>query len=172
MTPFGPIVQIAYFVDDAREAALRMSATMGAGPFYVIDRIELAWGELRGEPCPFVHTSAYGQWGSIMMELVQQDVEGPSPFREMYAPGETGLHHVAVIVDDLQVAYQTCSDTGFELASKAETTTGTEFAFVDAVDSLGHMIEIYEGDDRLLGFYDFIAAKANGWDGTDPVRSR
>ena len=100
MTPLGPIVQVAYFVPDARAAAQRMVESHGAGPFHVIDRIELQWGELRGEPCDFVHTSAYGQWGGLMMELVQQDVEGPSPFREMYPPGRSGIHHVATMVDD------------------------------------------------------------------------
>ena len=51
MIPLGPVVQIAYFVPDARAAAERMAAIHGAGPFHVLDRIELAWDELRGEPC-------------------------------------------------------------------------------------------------------------------------
>ena len=98
---FGPVVQVAYFVPDVRDAARRMVDLHGAGPFHVIEKIELAWGEVRGEPHDFLHTSAYGQSGDIMVELVQQDREGPSPLREMYAPGRFGLHHMAVMVDDL-----------------------------------------------------------------------
>ena len=89
--PIRPI-QMAYFVTDIRAAARRASETLGAGPFFVFDRIELAWGEHRGQRCDFTHSSAYGQWGDLMMELVQQDVEGPSPFRDLYNPGEEGLH--------------------------------------------------------------------------------
>ena len=88
-----PAVQIAYFVSDIRSAAERMHRSFGAGPFYVIENIRLARAEHWGESCLFVHSSAYGQWGSVMLELVQQDVEGPSPFRDLFPPGAEGLHH-------------------------------------------------------------------------------
>lgn len=166
-----PIVQVAYFVTDAREAAERMAHTFGAGPFYVIDRIELAWGEHRGSPQDFLHSSAYGQWGDVMMELVQQDREGPSPFRDMYAAGEEGIHHVATMVDSLPETYTHYAERGFELAARAETKTGTEFAFVDTVAALGHMVEVYERSEALLGFYRFVREASTGWDGEDPVRS-
>ena len=171
MRPLGPIVQVAYFVPDAREAAERMVASHGAGPFHVIDRIELEWGELRGEPCDFLHTSAYGQWGDLMMELVQQDVEGPSPFREMYAPGESGIHHVATMVDDLAQTYDQLASAGVEVAAKAMTKTGTEFAFVDTLAAQGHFTEIYERGPGLLRFYEMVRKAAEGWDGSDPVRT-
>ena len=171
MTALGPIVQVAYFVPDARAAAERMVASHGAGPFHIIDRIELEWGELRGEPCDFLHTSAYGQWGDLMMELVQQDVEGPSPFREMYGPGETGIHHVATMVDDLASTYDALPGAGLELAARALTKTGTEFAFVDTVATQGHMTEIYERSTGLVRFYDFVRDAAQDWDGSDPVRT-
>jgi catechol 2,3-dioxygenase-like lactoylglutathione lyase family enzyme len=164
-------VQIAYFVRDIRAAAARMHATFGAGPFFVIDRIELAQAEHRGEPCLFVHSSAYGQWGDVMMELVQQDVEGPSPFRDLYAPGEEGLHHVALFVDDVQQAIDHYAAAGMPLATRAQTHGGVEFVFVDATATLGHMIELYVGDARLRGFYDLVRTSAHGWNGEDPVRS-
>ena len=69
--PEFEIAQVAYFVDDIRLAAASMSQTFGAGPFYVVEEIQLEWGEHRGQQCKFVHSSAYGQWGNIMMELVQ-----------------------------------------------------------------------------------------------------
>jgi len=165
-----PAVQIAFFVTDIRAAALRMHATFGAGPFYVIERIELARGEHRGSECRFVHSSAYGQWGPVMMELVQQDVEGPSPFRDMYAPGMEGLHHVATFVDDVGEAIAHYAAAGMPLAARAWLHSGTEFAFVDARATLGHMIELYVSTPELLGFYDFIRRAADGWDGAEPVR--
>jgi catechol 2,3-dioxygenase-like lactoylglutathione lyase family enzyme len=165
-----PAVQIAYFVSDIRAAAARMHAAFGAGPFYIIERIELARGEHRGSDCPFVHSSAYGQWGSVMMELVQQDVEGPSPFRDMYAPGMEGLHHVATFVDDVGAAIDHYAAAGMPLAARAWLPSGTEFAFVDARATLGHMIELYVPTPGLLGFYDFIRQAAEGWDGAEPIR--
>lgn len=150
------ICQIAYFVEDVREAAPRMHQIFGAGPFLVSDEIQLAWAEIRGQAGDFVHTSAYGQWGNVMMELVQQDSDGHSPFRDMYEPGQEGLHHMAMMVDSLKSAYDHFESQGFEIAARAQTTSGIEFAFIDTVSKLGHMIEIYEKSDQLTQFYRYI----------------
>ncbi len=166
-----PVVQIAYFVSDSRAAAEKMAAQHGAGPFFFVERIELAWGEHRGQAQKFLHSSAYGQWGEIMVELVQQDEEGPSPFRDMYQPGEEGIHHMAMMVNSMAESYAYCDEHGIAIAAKAATLTGTEFAFVDTVASKGHMIEIYEKSDQLTGFYDMVKQASVGWDGSDPVRS-
>ncbi len=169
---FGePLVQVAYFVSDARASAARMARDFGAGPFFFIPRIELAWGEHRGQPCRFLHSSAYGQWGEVMMELVQQDEDGPSPFRDLFAPGQEGLHHIAVMVDSLPDTFRLCEQAGIEVATRAATVTGTEFAFVDTIATMGHLVEVYERAPPLLNFYAMVRAAAEGWDGRDPVRA-
>lgn len=169
----GPVVQVAYRVDDARAAATRMAHLTGAGPFVVIDRIQLSHGEVGGAPCDFVHTSAYGWSGEVMMELVQPDSGPPSPFHPPFGPDGTGLHHMAVMVDDLQDTYAWVDAQGLALAARAVTAgaDGTEFAFVDTRAELGHLTEIYERSDRLTGFYETIRRLSIGWDGTDPVRT-
>jgi hypothetical protein len=166
-----PIVQIAYFVGDAKQAAIDMADRVGAGPFFLIERIELAWAEHRGQPRKFLHTSAYGQWGSLMIEFVQQDEEGPSPFRDLYRPGQQGIHHVAMMVDSLPETYRYCEQQELAIAAKAQTLSGTEFAFVDTAATLGHMIEIYQRSAQLIGFYDLVRAASVGWDGREPVRT-
>ena len=164
-------VQIAYFVNDIREAAARMASTLGAGPFYVIENIELDWCEHRGEPGNFVHSSAYGQWGELMLELVQQEGEGASPFRDMYAHGEEGIHHVACFVDSIDEAVREYGQKGFPLAARARARVGTEFAFIDTRRMLGHMLEIYVADDALSGFYRLVREAAIEWDGEDVFAS-
>lgn len=169
--PEFKIVQVAYFVEDIRKQADIMAQTFGAGPFYVVENIELEWGEHRGTRCDFIHSSAYGQWGQVMMELVQQESDGPSPFRDLYAPGESGLHHVATMVEDLPTAYAHFDAAGIPLATRSMTKTGTEFSFLDATTQLGHFIEVYERNEGLLGFYEFIRNAAVDWDGQSPVRT-
>ncbi len=164
-------VQLAYFVTDIRKAALHASETFGAGPFFLRNRIELEWGEHRGVSCKFIHSSAYGQWGDLMMELVQQDEEGPSPFRDIYAPGEQGLHHVASFVASLDDTIEAYQRLGMPLATRAVTKKGgSEFAFIDTTAHSGHMLEIYERSESLVGFYQFVRQAARDWDGPDPVR--
>jgi catechol 2,3-dioxygenase-like lactoylglutathione lyase family enzyme len=166
----GP-VQIAYHVRDVRAAARRAAEATGAGPFFIAERIPLAESVHRGSDCPFVHTSAYGQSGAVMLEFVQQDEEGPSPFRDLYAPEEEGIHHVAYFAADLDEAIAHLERLGHVLATRAVTVTGQTFAFVDATPTLGHMIELYEPTDGLTGFYELVRRAAEEWDGSDPLRA-
>jgi hypothetical protein len=154
------ICQVAYFVSDARASALKMHRQFNCGPFHVAAEIKLAWAESRGQPIDFIHTSAFGQWGEVMVELVQQDSEGCSPFTELYAPGEEGLHHVAIMVDSLPDTYDYYKAEGYEIALKAQTATGVEFGFIDATKDLGHMIEVYERSEALTSFYAYIKEAA------------
>ncbi len=165
-----PIVQSAYFVKDVEAAVERAVRQFGAGPFFVLENIQLRWAEHRGQSCSFVHTSAYGQWGNMMMELVQQDVEGPSPFRDMYAHGQEGIHHMAMMVDDLEDAYGQVRGSGLTVATRAVTQGGTEFAFVDTVAAMGHMLELYEKSEGLMGFYERVRLASVDWDGREPIR--
>jgi hypothetical protein len=166
----GPPVQVAYAVPDAVEAAARWYRLFGAGPFFVRPHLELVDVIVRGRPGTFDHTSAYGQWGPVMVELVQVHGGGPSPIGELHGPGESGLHHLAFAVEDLDTVLARLIAEGHQLAMSARTTSGVEFYFVDAVACCGHLLELYRPSARLQSFYSTVAAAADGWDGNDPVR--
>ena len=68
----------------------RQAREFGAGPFFLRRHIPLASVTYRGTPATFDHTSAYGQWGAVMVELVQDHGIGPSVVRERFAPDESG----------------------------------------------------------------------------------
>jgi len=165
----GAPVQIAYAVPDARLAAQEWIERFGAGPFFVRPHIPVVDVVYRGQPSPFDHTSAYGQWGALMVELVQDHGTSPSVVRERYAPHESGLHHLAFIVGDLDEVTERLVAGGHTLAMTARTSN-TRFHFVDAVATLGHMIELYEESDRIRAFYEMVRAAADGWSGSDPIR--
>ena len=164
------IVQVAYHVPDIRAAALKMAADLGAGPFFVAEHIPLNRCVYRGVETVFDHSSAYGQMGNVMVELVQQHNEGPSAIRDMFGPQEEGLHHVACFADDLEASIEHHA-AYMPLVQFSSTSAGVDFAFLDARARLGHMIELYEPSDMLVGFYDMVRAAATDWDGKDPVRS-
>ncbi|MBA58190.1 MAG: hypothetical protein CMQ40_03355 [Gammaproteobacteria bacterium] len=143
-----------------------MFIQFGAGPFVISEHIELAEGEHRGAKTQFVHSSAYGQWGSVMVELVkQEDSSIQTPFREMFAAHEEGLHHTAIIVEDFRQAVEHFKSIGMTLTTRCITAHGgVEFGFIDATRTLGHMIEIYESSPKLTAFYDLIKTLAKNWD--------
>ncbi len=166
------IVQVAYHVKDIRVAATQMVERFDAGPFFINENILLSSAEHRGEPTDFVHSSAFGQWGDVMVELVRQEDDSTrTPFRDMYQKNQEGLHHTAIIVDNFEDTISHFADKGFELATRCITRQGgVEFGFIDAVSVMGHMIEIYEASPALLGFYEMVKDASIGWNGDDPLR--
>jgi hypothetical protein len=164
--------QLAYKVNDLAAAAAAHHRQFGSGPFVVLRHVALASSQHRGVERPFDHSSAYGQWGSVMVELVVQHNPDPSALHDMFphGSGKEGLHHAALFVDHLEAAIARFERDGAPLAQLSVTQTGTAFAFVDTRASLGHMLELYEPTAQLTGFYEFVAQAAQGWDGADLLR--
>ncbi len=164
-----PVRQLAYFCADVREAALAHHRAFGSGPYFVADNIPLASSEHRGQPHQFDHSSAYGQWGEVMIEFVQQNNSGPSAMRDLYPEGlgRWGLHHAALWVDDVDAEIARLADEGFPLAQRSVMNDGFVFAFVDSSALYGHMLELYAPVRSLTGFYAMVADAARGWQGGD-----
>jgi hypothetical protein len=159
-----PIRQVAYFCADVRAAALAHNAAFGSGPFFVADNIPVARAVHRGTERMLDHTSAYGQWGDVMIEFVAQNNPGPSPFHDLYpeGSGRYGLHHVAVFVGDVDAALADFAAKGAPCAMRAEMNDGFVFAFADTSSALGHMTELYAPTPGLTGFYAMVADAARG----------
>ena len=167
------IVQVAYHVTDIHRAALDMVTKFGAGPFFIIENIKLSWGEHRGQATDFVHSSAYGQWGDLMVELFrQEDNSANTPYRDMFAKDQEGLHHTAIMVDDMEQAFQHFERNKMPVITRCGLSPSDDvhFAFVDARQTLGHMIEIYPKSDGLMNFYKKVRDASVGWSGGDPIR--
>jgi catechol 2,3-dioxygenase-like lactoylglutathione lyase family enzyme len=160
----GDPVQIAYATDDVHRSA-REWADRGVGPFFVIEHIELIDVEVDGRSATFDHSSAYGQWGNVMVELICQHDPGDDP-----VVGSSGVHHIASFVDDLEATSAELVDDGLTCRLRASTSGGQSFAFHDARATHGHLLEIYEPTNRLVSFYDMVRDAATGWTGRDPIR--
>lgn len=177
MTAHAPVrgtalkpVQLAYHVPDPAAAAQRCARDYGWGPFYLMEHIPLEYSRYRGRDAEFDHTSAYGQAGDVMVELITQHNDGPSALRDLYASGESGLHHVACFVPDLAAALREHAERGSAIALEARTRGGVEFAMVDLSATLGHMVELYEAGPELARFYAHVRKAAEGWNGERPLR--
>jgi hypothetical protein len=167
-----PIRQIAYYVADAAEAAARHSHTFGSGPFFVVEHVPYVRCIHRGVERAFDHTTALGQWGELMIEFVQLHSTGPSVCHDMYPEGSDrwGIHHVALIVDDLEVTRRELEDGGFPTVCELTTEHICAY-YADAVRTHGHFIEYYRRGPFILNFYGMVADAAKDFDGTSPVRS-
>lgn len=169
VAPTAP-VQIAYHVPDAASAAHHYSQAFGWGPFFLLEHIPLASCLYRGAPARFDHSSAYGQAGEVMVELICQHDDSPSVLRELFRRDQVGVHHVAHFVPDLAEALASGVARGLAVALEARTLTGTDFAMLDVSGELGHMLELYEPRGDLEKFYKYVRRAAERWTGADPVR--
>lgn len=167
--PRTPIRQLAYFCPDVRAAALEHHERFGSGPYFVAEHIPLRSSLYRGRETPFDHSSAYGQWGEVMIEFVQQNNPGPSACRDLYpeGSGRWGLHHVALFVEDVDTEAARLAAAGFATAQRSEMPDGFVFAFADTSAAYGHMLELYAPVPALTGFYDMVAGAARGYRGGD-----
>lgn len=167
-SPF-PIVQIAFVVPDARAAAIAHSKRYGSGPFYLVEHYPFAAYRYRGEPSVLDVTSAYGQWGNITAEFIQQHDNQPSAYRDLVKEGESRIHHFAMFCDDLNKQMAQYEAEGCPAALYAEILPGIGYALMDTSATLGVMTELYE-EWTVKPLYDYMKRTALDFDGTDPVR--
>ncbi len=165
----GRVVQVAYAVDDVRVGAQRFAASLGAGPFFVRHHALPRQVEHGGGPAQFDHSSAYGQWGAMQIELVEVHHAEPASLAAIVRR-TSGIHHVATFVASIDAERDRLTELGWPPVMSAETAGGLRYAFHDARAELGHLLEVYEPSPGVLALYDMVAAAAKDWDGTDAIR--
>lgn len=158
-------IQNAYHVADIDAAMAHWNRLFGLGPFLVRRHIALHDVTYRGQPGALDISAAHVQAGAVQIELVQQHCANPSTFRDMFAPDEEGLHHVAILPDDHAALVNHYAGQGAEVVTDFTTGEGRGASYVDARRTLGHMVEIYKVNDSLIEFYAAIAEAARNWDG-------
>jgi hypothetical protein len=161
-------VQIAYGVTDLEKAALHWATTVGAGPFFVHERMPVQ--DVRGpngEPGDMHQGCAMGQWGPVMVELVKMDLLEPPAVQAVM--GRLGLNHIAYIANDTDAEVERLVNAG------APVVLSVGFGdirvhFHDAVATQGFAIEHYPYAEVIQTIYTKVAEAAEGWDGSNPVR--
>lgn len=164
----GVPVQIAYAVDHLEREAEIFAERFGAGPFFVRHHPPFE-ATHDGRPAVFNHSSAYGQWGDVQLELVRFGECTPGSLHRTVVAG-SGLHHVAMFVESLPAEQARLAAAGMPCVMLSTTPVGLQFAFHDARATLGHFVEIYEPADSVQGLYRKVRDAAIEWDGRDPVR--
>jgi methylmalonyl-CoA/ethylmalonyl-CoA epimerase len=100
----GPVMQMAYVPRDLDAALGYWTRTMGVGPFFRLEHIALDQAKYRGEAAEVDFSVCIAYWGDIQIELIEQHNDAPSIYKRWRDEGREGLHHVCIVVDDLQHA--------------------------------------------------------------------
>lgn len=144
-----PVFQYAYFVTDIEEACTRWHRLFGAGPFVIVPHHRADWFEYRGTPQEADVTYAFGYLGDDQIQFVQQHDDTPSIYREMYAPGEEGLHHLGVLVSDYAAERQRLLDMGFEAGCELRHAD-VEAGYFDTRSVNGTFLELHTDPPNTL----------------------
>lgn len=167
--PGSSIIQMAFVVRDLDEAVQRFSRTLGAGPFMMNRHVQLTDPRHRGLAVKTDFSLALAQAGDVQIELVQQHDDTPSVYRDLFAPGTEGFHHVAVVVPDVDKEVARYRALGFEVGSTGRFGQA-DFAYIDTSPATGHMVEILPDNETIRRFFGAVRKAAERWDGVNPVQ--
>lgn len=163
------IHHIGYVVDDLRSGAERFAATLGAGPFLGLEHIEFEEVTFQGEPAVYDHSSAFGQWGPIIVELTQAYDARPAGLADALVKPGAGIGHVAWLADSLEDEVARLRSLGLAPFHTGRAGPASVVWFHGG-SLIGHPVEVLQRREELEGFYAMIREASVGWDGSDPLR--
>ena len=147
-----PFFQQAYLVNDLEESITKWSDLYRAGPFRITPHHKTEKFAYRGTPQEADVSYAFGYLGDTMIQFIQQHDETPSIYRDMFAAGEEGFHHVACLVHDFAAERQRFVDAGFEVACEL-WADGVDAAYIDTRSVNGVFTEIHGDPPHILGSF-------------------
>ncbi len=160
---------IGYVVEDLRAGVKRFAATTGAGPFYAMEHIEFDEVTYRGGDAVYDHSSAFGSWGPIIVELTQVHEARPAGLADALVGAGQGVGHAAWLAELLEEETARLRAAGQEPFHTGRTGPASAVWF-DGGPLFGHPIEVLQRRDELLGFYATVRRAAEGWAGSDLYR--
>jgi hypothetical protein len=165
-------MQMCWVVPDLTVAIESWARSAGVGPFFWIPDTPFTEGTYRGKPADFpAITAAIAYAGDIQIELVRQDDDKPSIFRDLVPPGRSGLHHMALYCGDYEAERDAYLEAGAELAYEG-WIAGSRTSWVDTTSTLGFMVELLEPSPGRAAFFTTMRDAAARWDGQQAIVGR
>jgi len=162
-------IQVAWVVADLEKSMQRWLTTAQVGPFYVFRHAKVERVSYRGAPATLDFSAALTQAGPIQIELIEQHGDTPSAYRDSFAPGQEGFHHLCMMTHGFDAEIERHRKEG-SVAATEGVFGDMRFAYIDTRARLGHMTEIIEDRASIREMFKMVADAAEGWDGKNPIR--
>ena len=161
----------AYVVEDIEATVRRLVEGLGAGPFFLVERVPLENVLSRGEPAEFVHNSAFGACGGGAIELIEPVSLAPARVEGRFAAPWPRVHHVGYVLAPADVAEVRGALDERGLPEYLSSQLGEVASTLhDASAVLGHDIEIHVESESLRAFFGMVTSAADGWGGSAALR--
>ncbi|MFT4580830.1 MAG: hypothetical protein ACI915_004109 [Gammaproteobacteria bacterium] len=167
--PLYTVRQLAYVVRDMDAALKYWTEVMKVGPFFMFEHCPLDNQRYRGQPANADVNLALGNSGALQIELIYQNNDAPSVYKEFLDAGREGVHHFGMMPVDYAATCAQYEALGHEAAFQCDIG-GAELTYYDTVDKVGHFIELWDNNNIYKDLFALVEDAALGWDGKDPVR--
>jgi hypothetical protein len=149
----------------------RLVDQLGAGPFFLIENVQLDNLRSRGEPAEFVHNTAFGSCGGGTVELMETISLAPERVAERFSGPRPPIHHIGYALPPADAAElrSVLDERGLPQYLSARTGE-VDNTFHDASSTLGHDLEIHVDSKGLRDIFSMVSSAAEGWDGSEPLR--
>ena len=164
----GPVRQFGFVVPDL-DAAIEPWLTVGVGPWFTLRDINQGQGTYLGEPNAPTLSIGFANTGDMQLELIEPAADGErSAARDFLDAGREGLQHLAWWTEDFD---GTVGEIEWPLVQESTAGGVAHFAYFDPGRPDGLLVEVMELNDATNWLVDTVRSGAEGWDGSDPVRS-
>jgi len=168
--PNRSFMQFCWLVPDLEAGMATWTRTAGVGPFFRFDKVSYDNPRYRGKPAVNVDISAaIAQAGDVQIELVCQNDDQPSIWREGLYAGKAGLHHAALYCTDYDATLNAYTQAGSPLIYSG-LMMGFRVAWMDTVRTLGFFVEVIDANPVADAVFGQFRDAARNWDGQNPVR--
>ena len=168
---FGAVSQIGIISRDLEQSVDFFATRLGIGPWFVMRHYPLKTCLYRGTPIDLDFSVALSNSGSMQIEIVQQNDNGPSMYREFLDthPGRTHIQHVAFRTENVDAAMADLAARGFFSLQEGTTANG-RFGYLVHPQEPGICVEISVLTEQRARLFRAIEEEARAWDGTAPLR--
>lgn len=150
MPPTGTLIELGYVVRDLKSAAAWFGATMNVGPFFLFEKMQMGDARYLGkETAPWIDV-ALGRCNEIIIELIVQHDESPSPFHAPSIGELTRFNHWSVFVDDFDQQRARYESDGFKsvLTASFGAREPARIAYLSCPGQSGCYLELMESHPR------------------------
>ncbi len=136
----------------------------------MIEHVPLSTVTFDGEPAAYDHSTAFGQWGPVIVEISVVHAASPAGLGAFLGSARPpAIGHVAWLVDDLEAESARLASAGLPLRHTGHSGPVSAH-WHDGAPVLGHPVEVLRRCPEILGFYTAIGEASRNWDGSRPLR--
>ena len=142
------VAQVAFVVKDLDETVKNYWEKFGIGPwtFYTYEKPFVPEMTINGKDADYSMRVALSYFGPMRIELIEQK-RGDTVYKEFIEKHNYGIHHLGVLVDDMESAIAECEKAGLKMTmdGKGFGLAGDgHYAYLDTDDLIGTTIELIE----------------------------